>query len=99
MYTLRFAESVAGDIKKLSAFYRNQVLDAIEEQLVRQPTVSTKNRKRLENLVPPWPAVPPIWELRVGDYRVFYDVAEDEKIVYIRAVREKPAGLTTKEIL
>ena len=49
--------------------------------------------------MPPWHAEPPIWELRVGDYRVFYDVAEAEKIVYIRAVRLKPHGLTTGDII
>lgn len=47
----------------------------------------TRNRKLLEPLVPDFEAVPPIWELRVGDYRIFYDVCEEEKIVYIRAVR------------
>jgi len=37
------------------------------------------------NLIPPWPADPPVWELRVGAYRVFYDVSEEEKVVRIRA--------------
>ena len=27
-------------------------------------------------LAPPWEHVPPVWELRVDEYRVFYDVAE-----------------------
>ncbi len=26
------------------------------------------------------------WELRVGDFRVFYDVEENEKVVLIKAV-------------
>ena len=47
----------------------------------------------------PWTAEPPIWELRVGDYRVFYDVAPAEQVVYVRAVRRKPAGKTTEDIL
>ena len=40
-----------------------------------------------------------IWELRVGGYRVFYDVDEDQKEVYVRAVREKPPDKRTEEIL
>jgi mRNA-degrading endonuclease RelE of RelBE toxin-antitoxin system len=49
--------------------------------------------------VPPWTAEPPIWELRVGEYRVFYDVSPEAKVVYVRAVRRKPPHRTTEEIL
>jgi len=59
----------------------------------------TRNRKQLVGLLPPWDAEPPVWELRVEEYRVFYDVDEAKRIVYIRAVRGKPAGKTTEEIL
>ena len=51
------------------------------------------------NLIPPWTAEPPIWELMVGNYRIFYDVAEEEAMVYVRAIRPKPAGKTTEDIL
>ncbi|WP_442946922.1 type II toxin-antitoxin system RelE family toxin [Nostoc sp. CMAA1605] len=37
--------------------------------------------------------------MRVGDYRIFYDVDEEDKIVYIRAVRYKAPGQTTEEII
>ncbi len=53
----------------------------------------------LEGLAPSFEAVPPIWELRVGEYRIFYDVDEDEKKVYVRAIRRKPPHKTTEEIL
>lgn len=59
----------------------------------------TKNRKILVSLIPPFEVVPPVWELRVGDHRVFYDVAEEEEAVYVRAVRHKPPHRTTEEIL
>src|SRR5574341_878631 len=45
------------------------------------------------------PSSPSAWELRAGAYRVFYDVSEEERTVYVRAVRKKPAGMTTEEIL
>jgi hypothetical protein len=32
--------------------------------------------------------VAPIWELRVGEYRVINDVSVDESVVYVRAVRK-----------
>jgi mRNA-degrading endonuclease RelE of RelBE toxin-antitoxin system len=43
--------------------------------------------------------VAPIWELRVGDYRVFYDVSAAESVVYVRAVRRKRRGTKTEDIL
>ena len=42
---------------------------------------------------------PPIWELRVGEHRIFYDVNVEERTVYVRAVRRKAPHKTTKEIL
>ncbi len=83
----------------VSSFYRNQILDAIEEQLTHEPSIITKNRKRLENLVSPWQTVTFIWELRIGEYRVFYDVLDTESVVYVRAVRRKLPGTKTKDIL
>lgn len=41
----------------------------------------------------------PVWELRVGGFRVFCDVNEAERRVVIRAVREKPPHRTTEEVL
>lgn len=99
MHEIRFARGAEGDLKKLSAFHRGTVLDAIARHLSIEPTSPSRNRKLLIGLVPPWTAEPPIWELRVGDYRIFYDVADEAKIVYIRAIRKKPAGRRTEEIL
>lgn len=99
MYTIRFALGTLSDLKRLSAYRRTILLEAIETQLAYEPTAPTKNRKLLVNLIPPWDAVPPIWELRVGEYRVFYDVSAEEQTVYIRAIRRKPTGSRTEEIL
>jgi hypothetical protein len=75
------------------------ILAAIDPQLSYEPTAPTRHRKLLVNLIPPWEAVSPIWELRVGEYRVFYDVSEEERMVYVRATRHKPPGKRTEEIL
>ncbi len=99
MYAIRFAVDVIKDLKKLSAYRRNLVIEAVETQLVHEPTSPARNRKLLVNLIPPWDAVPPVWELRVGECRVFYDVSEEEKTVYVRAIRRKPSGKRTEEIL
>jgi mRNA-degrading endonuclease RelE of RelBE toxin-antitoxin system len=78
---------------------RKHILDKIEEQLSHNPTQETRNKKILVGLKPPWEHEKPVWELRVGKFRVFYDVNDSEERVIIRAVREKPPHQTTEEIL
>ncbi len=99
MYDIRFARGAERDLKIILAFHRGRILDSIERQLAIEPHRPSRNRKVLPGLVPPWTVGPPLWELRVGDYRVFYDVAMEKWVVYIQAVRKKPAGRTTDEIL
>jgi mRNA-degrading endonuclease RelE of RelBE toxin-antitoxin system len=74
-------------LSALTARQRATVLDVVELKLTHQPTVPSRNRKRLrENAVAPC-------ELRIGDIRVYFDVEETpEAVVTIRAV-----GLKTRE--
>ena len=74
-------------------------MEGMQGRLAHEPTRPTKHVKRLEKLLPPFEHVPPIWQLRIGDYRVFYDVDEGDGLVIVRAVRRKPAHMTTGEIL
>ena len=99
MYVIRFARDVVRDLRKFSAYRQTILLEAIGTHLSHEPTALTRNRKLLVNLIPPWNAVPPIWELRVGEYRIFYDVLEEKRIVSIRAIRRKSPGRRTEEIL
>ena len=99
MYVIEYAEGVADDVARLRAYERKQILDRIDRQLKHEPTRQTKNRKPLSGLIPPWEHVEPIWELRIGEYRVFYDVDEMGSVVMIRAIRHKPPHKTTEEIL
>ena len=98
-FEIRFSEGVKDDVRQLRAYDRQMILEAIETQLMHTPNATTKNRKLLHNLIPPFDAIPPIWQLRVGVFRVFYDVDEREHRVYVRAIRTKPAHLKTEEIL
>ena len=99
MYQIAYVESIADDLKGLQAGQRRQILNRIEQQLIHEPTRQTRNRKPLAGLVPPWEYVEPVWELRIGEYRVFYDVDEAAAVVIVRAVRHKPPHKTTEEIL
>jgi len=99
MYNIEYADDVRNDLADLRAYERTRILNNIEKQLTNQPTRETRHRKPLYGLVPPWEHVEPVWELRIGEYRVFYDVEEDLLLVIIRAIRRKPPHKKTEEIL
>jgi mRNA-degrading endonuclease RelE of RelBE toxin-antitoxin system len=99
VFSIEIGRSALEELVALRAFDGRKILEAIEAELSHEPTRATRRRKILPGLKPPFEAVPPIWELRVGEYRVFYDVSEEEKKVYVRAVRRKPPHKTTEEIL
>jgi mRNA-degrading endonuclease RelE of RelBE toxin-antitoxin system len=68
-YKITFAPEAQDDYRRLGAYHRAAVRDAINKQLLHEPTRESKSRiKRLRNMVKPQ------YRLRVGDIRVFYDV-------------------------
>ena len=76
MFDIRFSDGVAEDLMAVPAHQRPRILNRIDVQLSQQPSNQTRNRKPLIGLIPPWEHIAPVWELRIGDYRVFYDVDE-----------------------
>ncbi len=82
-YKIEFTLEAKRHLDALTARDRAILLDAIEEQLAHQPTVATRNRKPLRSS--------PLadWELRVGQYRVFYAVREEQVLVLIIAIGVK----------
>src|SRR5579884_4146381 len=97
-YTVRVTRSAEQELRAIRAYDRRRIVDEIEGQLAHQPTVETRNRKQVPAASPGFEHVPPLWELRVGEYRVFYDVSAEESTVSVRAVRHKGPGQTTEEI-
>lgn len=83
-YEIRFAADVRQQLVALTARERSTALAAIEQQLLHEPRVETRNRKPLR----PNPVAP--WELRIGNLRVFYEVLPgDPETVRIVAVGKK----------
>jgi mRNA-degrading endonuclease RelE of RelBE toxin-antitoxin system len=71
------------NLKALRKRDQQIVYDAIAVQLTDQPEKPTRNRKRLEeNQLAPW-------ELRVGSFRVFYDVDRESQTVVVIAIGQK----------
>ena len=99
MYEVEYSEDVADDFRKLRAHERRRILDTIERQLTHEPGRQTRKRKPLAGLKPPWHQAEPVWELRIGTYRAFYEVDEAGQRVIVHAVRRKLPHQTTEEIL
>lgn len=98
-YAIDIVASALDELKRIKPFYRQQIRNAIKQQLTHEPSAETRNRKRLSGAKPDFEHVAPLWQLRVGQFRVFYDVNEEERLVSIRAVREKPRHTTSEDVL
>jgi mRNA-degrading endonuclease RelE of RelBE toxin-antitoxin system len=82
-FEIEFSSDCERQLGRLTARDRNIILDTIEQQLVHEPTVPTRHRKLLrENPLADW-------ELRVGEYRVFYSVDQSQAVVMIFAIGVK----------
>jgi uncharacterized protein YgbK (DUF1537 family)/mRNA-degrading endonuclease RelE of RelBE toxin-antitoxin system len=79
-YCIEYSPASEVHLRNLTPRQQAIVIDGVNEQLLYQPTVETRNRKKMRpNLLAPW-------ELRIGDLRIYYDVEEPERVVYINAV-------------
>ena len=82
-YDFEVSPAAESHLDDLPAYARRIIIGAIEKHLAHQPKAPTRKRKQLR----PNPLA--TWELRVGKYRVLYNVIDDQVIVAIVAVAEK----------
>jgi mRNA-degrading endonuclease RelE of RelBE toxin-antitoxin system len=71
-FTIHLTESAIDDLDHYRKSERRTISDAIDVHLTYDADVETRRRKRLR----PNQRAP--WELRIEDYRVFYDIEGDE---------------------
>src|SRR5437868_9563752 len=83
MFRIELTPEAVEDLRRLRKFDQQQIIAAIEKQLPDQAAQETRNRKRLR------PNQLAEWELRVGDFRVFYDISVENSTVTIEAVGYK----------
>ena len=98
-YEIFLTNPAIDELKSIRVFDRRRIVGEIKTQLPHEPTVETRHRKSLGSATPGFEHVAPVWEFRVGDFRVFYDVNEPERRVYVRAVRHKAPNQTTEEVI
>lgn len=78
MSEIVFTSEAINDLKRLKKIERRTIIGTVELQLTHQPVEETRNRKRLR------PNDLAEWELRIGKFRVSYDVDQEEKVVKMR---------------
>jgi len=68
IYQIEITDDAKTDMSFFEMYERKIILAGIKEQLTHEPLKETKNRKKLRDN--------PIaaWELRIGRYRIFYEV-------------------------
>ena len=68
--------------------YDSLIRRTVEEQLIHQPDVPTRNRKPLLRET----AIGTTWEVRCGPanrFRIFYDIHRDQRLVVVLAIARK----------
>lgn len=98
-HEIRWEGGAPDELFRLRIYDQRRIVAEVEKHLVDAPTVAARQRKPMLGLVPSFFHIPPIWELRVGDFRVFYDVDEEAQVVYVRAVRRKLPEQATEDIV
>ena len=84
-FDIGFTQSASDHMRAFRKVDQTLIFIAIEDQLRHGATTETRNRKRLsENELADW-------ELRVEDFRVFYDVLDEGGVqsVKVKAVGHK----------
>ena len=82
-YTIEVTEEAKIDLSYFKAHERKTILQGIREQLSYEPLQETRNRKKLRRN----PLAP--WEVRIGKYRVFYEVEQEIVTIGVVAVGYK----------
>jgi len=83
MFQIDFTPAAIEDLRSFRKHDQQQIISGIETQLRHQPTEQSRNRKRLR------PNQLAEWEVRIGNFRLFYDVDADNEVVKIEAVGYK----------
>jgi len=98
-YDIVIHELAVDELEAFRTFDQRRILADIRSQLSDQPTAPTRRRKCLIDLTPSFEHELPVWELRIGPFRVFYDVAMEYRQVHVRAIRRKEPSQKTDDIV
>jgi mRNA-degrading endonuclease RelE of RelBE toxin-antitoxin system len=82
-FKIKFSEDADRHLDHLRAYDRKWVVAEIKKQLTDQADQPSRNRKELKDH--------PLggWEIRSGDWRIFYDVNGEAKQAVVTAIGKK----------
>lgn len=83
MYDIEYTRQAVEDLKCFLKHEQQSIIDGIQVQLPYEPSVETRNRKRMR------PNSIAAYELRLGEFRVLYNVDEQVLIVDVQRIGEK----------
>lgn len=83
MYDIEYTEDALEDVQLFRKHEQNTIVDGIDRQLRYEPTLETRHRKRMRR------NEYAAWELRIGDFRVLYNVDTQVHIVEVQRIGEK----------
>ncbi|MEK6606524.1 MAG: type II toxin-antitoxin system RelE/ParE family toxin [Myxococcota bacterium] len=89
MYEIEYQPEAAAELQRIRAYDRVRILDEIAKHLAEAPLAMKGRRKKLDLGDGDF-----VYQLRVGEFRVFYDVDENEGAVIVRHVRRKGRNTT-----
>ena len=87
-FEIRYSRLAHSQLKGIRAFDRTAILNQIDSVLTAAPTLTSKARVKLLRQ----PA-PTDYRLKVGDFRVFYNVTDDDTVVQVIQVLTKSEAL------
>lgn len=70
-YIVEDSPEAESHLGQFTARRQRTVIDTVDRQLLNQPNVETRNKKPMR----PNPVAP--WELRIGNFRVYYEISEE----------------------
>lgn len=88
-YDISYSDSATRNLVGIRVYYRGAIIDAIELHLGFTPT--QESRTTIKKMSQPYWAQ---YRLRVGTFRVYYDVDEARRLVQIHRVLEKGTEAT-----
>lgn len=90
MYSLRFKESVAKDLRRIGKGEAARVLQAVRQKLLPDPQGAGKQLKGSDGV---------LWSFRSGDYRVLYTMNDQELWVLVVRVGHRKEVYKHLEVL
>jgi mRNA-degrading endonuclease RelE of RelBE toxin-antitoxin system len=91
-YAIQYADEAVTDLKALRAFDQRIVIAGIETHLTFEPRKESKSRIKAMNQ--------PFWSqyrLRLKEFRVYYDVSDEPRLVSVLRILEKGTRQTPEQ--